>query len=444
MSNQIIKDLGDGLILRRATPDDTEALVAFNGRVHADPDSEEEFKGVAAWVRDLMTRPHPTFDPADFTIVEDTAAEKIVSSLNLINQTWTYDGVEFGVGRPELVGTDPEYRRRGLIREQFDLIHQWSTERGQKVQAITGIPYYYRMFGYEMALTLGGGRIGHLPQMPKLKDDEREPYVFRPATKTDIPFITEVYQRALERNLVGCRRTSAYWQYEIDGKSTQNIQRSELRLIEIADGELVGFIQHAKTVCNPVIILWSYELNAGISWLDVTPSVIRYLVKTGKEFAAKKDKIELSGYRFGLGVDHPAFQVLPGRMPRVEKPYAWYIRVADLPDFLLHIGSELERRLADSYLVGHTGDLKISFYRSAVKLSFEKGALKGVDSYQPEHNEDADVLFPDLTFLRVLFGYESFDVVENAFPDCFACTDQGRALIPVLFPQKNSYVWAIA
>jgi hypothetical protein len=277
-----------------------------------------------------------------------------------------------------------------------------------------------------------------------LKDDEQEPYLFRPATQTDIPFIKKVYQRALERNLVGCRRDAAYWQYEIDGKSTQNIQRSELRLIETADGEMVGFIQHAATVWAPLINLWSYELKSDISWLDVTPSVIRYLVKTGNEYASRKDKIELSGYNFGLGAEHPAFLVLSGRMPRIDKPYAWYIRVADMPDFLLHIGSVLERRLAGSYLVGHTGDLKISFYRSAVKLTFEKGALKDVESYQPKTNEDADVLFPDLTFLRVLFGYESFDIVENAFPDCFARNDQGRALIPVLFPQKNSNVWAIA
>ena len=444
MSNQIIKDLGDGLILRRATQNDTEALVAFNSRIHADTDSEEEFEGVGFWVRDLMTRPHPTFDPADFTIVEDSAAEKIVSSLNLINQTWTYGGVEFGVGRPELVGTDPEYRRRGLVREQFDLIHQWSAERGHKVQTITGIPYYYRMFGYEMALTLGGGRIGYLPHTPKLKDDEQEPYLFRTAAKADIPFIMKVYQHALERNLVGCRRDAAYWQYEIDGKSPKNIQRSELRLIETADGERVGFIQHAATIWNAIINLWGYELKAGISWLDVTPSVIRYLVKTGKEYAARKEKIELAGYNFGLGVEHPAFQVLPGRMPRTNNPYAWYIRVVDIPDFLFHIRPVLEQRLSNSYLVGHSGELKISFYRSAVKLTFEKGALKGVESYQPEHNEDADVLFPDLTFLRVLFGYQSFDVVENAFPDCFARTDQGRALVPVLFPQKNSNIWAIA
>jgi len=285
MSNNIIKDLGNGLILRRANKEDTEALVEFNGRIHAEPGSDDPQEGVAAWVCDLMTRPHPTFDPADFTIVEDTAAGKIVSSLNLINQTWRYDGVEFGVGRSELVGTDPEYRRRGLVREQFNLIHQWSAERGHKLQSITGIPYYYRLFGYEMTLALGGGRIGYLPHEPKLKDDEHEPFVLRPGTEADIPFIMDVYERALARNLVGCQRDASYWQYEINGKSVQNINRSELRLIESAEGEGVGFIQHAPLVWNPVINMWGYELKAGISWLDVTPSVIRYLIKTGKRYA---------------------------------------------------------------------------------------------------------------------------------------------------------------
>ena len=99
----MIKELGSGLILRQATKADTEALVEFNGRIHADPGSDDPQEGVAAWVRDLMTRPHPTFDPADFTIGEDRTAAKIVTSLNLINQTWSYEGVEFRVGRPELV-----------------------------------------------------------------------------------------------------------------------------------------------------------------------------------------------------------------------------------------------------------------------------------------------------------------------------------------------------
>jgi hypothetical protein len=57
------------------------------------------------------------------------------------------------------------------------------TERGHKVQAITGIPYYYRLFGYEMALDLAGRRFGFEANVPKLKDGEEEPYRIRPAAE---------------------------------------------------------------------------------------------------------------------------------------------------------------------------------------------------------------------------------------------------------------------
>jgi GNAT superfamily N-acetyltransferase len=117
MSRTTIRDLGDGLLLRRSTPEDGEALVSFHARVLSEDERERPY--LAAWVRDLMERPHPTFDHGDFALVEDTATGEIVSSLCLISQTWSYDGIEFGVGRPELVATDPDYRRRGLIRAQM-------------------------------------------------------------------------------------------------------------------------------------------------------------------------------------------------------------------------------------------------------------------------------------------------------------------------------------
>ena len=118
----ILRDLGDGLVLRHATPADAEALAAFNSRIHSD--SDEPDLRIGAHTHDLLTRPHPTFAPDDFTIVEHTPTGRIVSSLSLINQEWAYAGLPFGVGRPEIVGTLPEFRQRGLVRMQFELIHQ--------------------------------------------------------------------------------------------------------------------------------------------------------------------------------------------------------------------------------------------------------------------------------------------------------------------------------
>ncbi len=228
----ILQDMGDGLILRRSTVEDAEALAEFNAAIHAEPDIPHDGLRVAAWVRDLLTTQHPTFGSGDFTIVEDSHSGKIVSSLNLISQTWSYAGIEFGVGRPELVGTQPEYRKRGLVRAQFDIVHGWSAERGEPVQAITGIPYYYRQFGYEMALNLSGGRTGFTPQIPKLKEDEVEPYRVRPARAEDIPLLSELYGQLCKRSMVSCMWREADWRYHLERMSADNVNRYELRVVE--------------------------------------------------------------------------------------------------------------------------------------------------------------------------------------------------------------------
>ena len=106
-SELFIRDLGDGLILRRASMEDAEALADINGRMHSDEGPDKPDLRIAAWIRDLVARPHPTLKPADFTIVEETATGRIVSTLCSIPQTWMYEGVEFGMCLPELVFTLP-------------------------------------------------------------------------------------------------------------------------------------------------------------------------------------------------------------------------------------------------------------------------------------------------------------------------------------------------
>jgi len=110
------RTLAGGLVLRTAIEADAEALEAFNRRVHGTDGSPAA--GIGAWARDLALGRHPTFRAADFLVVTEPREDAIVSSLNLIAQRWTYDGVGFGVGQPELVGTDSEYRKRGLVRDR--------------------------------------------------------------------------------------------------------------------------------------------------------------------------------------------------------------------------------------------------------------------------------------------------------------------------------------
>ena len=146
-------DLGDGLTLRGASLDDRTELVEFNAAMHAD--TNVPGSALAEWTRDLFDLPHPMFRAErDVTVVEDATSGRIVSALFLIPQMWSYAGVPIRVGQPELIATHPEYRRRGLVRAQFDVIHQRSRADGQLWQFISGIPWYYRQFGYTYALDL--------------------------------------------------------------------------------------------------------------------------------------------------------------------------------------------------------------------------------------------------------------------------------------------------
>jgi hypothetical protein len=437
----ILRDLGNGLVLRRSTIEDAEPLAEFNGRIHGD--DEQDGMRIAAWTRDLLTRTHPTFHPDDFTIVEETASGRIVSSMNLIPQTWSYEGIEFGVGRPELVGTAPEYRNRGLVRAQFEEIHRWSAERGHQVQVITGIPYYYRLFGYEMALDLAGRRVGYESHVPKLKDGEQEAYRIRPAGDADLALISGLYERAIQRHAVACIRTPEIFKYELDGQSENNADHYPMLMIEDLSGETLGYFQHPTYLGQTGLsVLW-YELKPGVSWLAVTPAVVRYMWNQGQEYA-KRDGRSCSSFAFMLGTEHPAYQALGRNLPDVRTPYAFYVRVPDLVAFLNHIKPALEKRIAGSIAAGHSLEIRISFYRQGLRLRIEKGRITAIEAWKPSPEEGGSIAFPERTFLQIVFGYRSYDELHQSFADCWCDSQEVQALINILFPKKPSDVFPVA
>jgi hypothetical protein len=438
------RDLGGGLTLRRATPADVDAVVTFNRHIH---DGEFEQRGelprVSVWVRDLAEDTHPTFRVADFLVVEDTATGKIVSSSNLISQTWFYEDIPFPVGRPELVGTLEEYRNRGLVRATFDGLHALSAERGELLQGITGIPYYYRQFGYEMAVSLDGGRDYFVPQqIPALPKDQSEPVNLRPATEADLPFLVEASRLTTRRCALSACWDADLFRHEISGKRPENVNVRVPVVIETPAGQPVGIAAHPNFLWGDRIALTFIELLPGQSWFEIVPAVMRYLVKVGQSYAAQEKDKTLGRVFFALGAQHPAYDVLTHLSVADPRAYTWYLRVPDLPGFIRHVAPVLERRLANSNCAGLTVDIPITFYRGGLRLAFEKGRLTVAEPLSIPWG-DANAAFPGLTFLIILFGHRSLDEVMYAFPDCW----RNRELGPVfdaLFPRMPSAIWPIS
>lgn len=216
MPSELIQ-LEDNLVLRAATIDDAEQTIELNRFVHGNPEKNEPSDDVAAWTADLFAGYNDAIGPSDFTVVEDTKTGKIVSTICLMSQVWNIGGIDTPMGMPEIVGTHPDYRRRGLVRKQFDLMHQWSADRGQLFNTILGIPNYYRQFGYEYAIDAYGGSVTSLDLLKevKLKDDEKIPFTARDAERSDAPFISGIYKNIHDRAFVTVARTPQIFETEL-------------------------------------------------------------------------------------------------------------------------------------------------------------------------------------------------------------------------------------
>ena len=440
MSNSfgLPKNLGDGLVLRWATPADTKELAAFNVRIHSD-DLDDPETWLARWTEDLMRGDHPTTRASDFTVVVDENADgKIISSLNLISQTWAYDGIPFGVGRPELVGTDPDYRRRGLVRQQMTAVHAKSASRGELVQAITGIPWYYRLFGYGMALDLGGSRDFLWDRPGNNTKVEEEAYQIRPATEADWPILQTLYETHNRGALISRLRDEATWRYELTIPDPTSIYARHFYLVElVGTTQPIAYVEY-KQFGNTYFIR-ELGVRSGHSWRAVGLYLTRYFKKLANVLVEKEEK-RLRGVTFGLGIGHPIYEALGRQLEKQGLPYAWYIRVPDLPAFLRHIAPVLEKRLAESVLAGHSGTCRVNLYRQQFSLVFAQGKLQKVGSYEPKHVEDGDLQFPDSTFLSLLFGRNSWEELNAVHADCFPRTAEAAVLASILFPKKPSWV----
>src|SRR5207249_8084435 len=136
--------------------------------------------------------------------------------------------------------------------------------------------------------------------------------------------------------------------------------------------------------------VWLLEFVQGVNAQTAMPSVLRALHTYGLNMElARPDAPALSEVGLYLGTTHPVHEVLGDDLDRAkEPPYAWYVRVKDLPAFLMHIAPALEKRLAASPVAGYTGDIKLDFYRGGLCMVFEQGRLRAVENWRTQDFEE--------------------------------------------------------
>ncbi len=419
--------LDGGLILRRATQYDIERLAEFNVRIHGEA-------RLAGSVRDLMSGAHPVCRAGDFLLVEDPANNHaLAASLCLIGQMWRYDDIPFAVGQPELVGTDPAYRNRGLMRILFEAVHALSAAHGDRVQAITGIPWIYRQVGYEYALDLGGSRQMDLGRVPALAEGAAEPFRVRPAGEADLPALIALHETGSAHYPIRNSLSLDDWRYDLSGRSPDAYYSARLSLIETPEGRPAGYCRILGRIEEGALMVEEVWTAPGVALPAMLPSLLRALKQDAQAAGAV-------GLHFWLGRDHLLYHALDRLLSPLRPPYAFFLRVPDLAGFVRVVAPALERRLARGPLAGTSGALRLNFYTDGLALTLAGGritAVEALDGCVAEGQHDA--AFPPGVFLKLLFGYKPLAALREAYPDCLA-SDEAALLLDALFPAAPSYI----
>ena len=440
------RDLGDGLVARWSTAADIEGIAelysnVFRGKLE-DPPNERMMK----WARDLGSNRHPSANTGDFAVVEDTRSNTIVAALVVLQQGLTYDDVVFTIGRPEAVASHPEYRNRGLVRAIFEMLHARSEQRGDLAQAITGISYFYRQFEYEYAIDLGGERRLPLSTLPELAKDTTEPYQLRRATRADLLELRVLYERECRNPLAATPLVTTpfdetYWNWVLGDQNPESGQGFTAYMLVDAAGANAGYVLGGRLRWGQTYPVFGISTHEGVPLFKAVPSILRNLKQIAETTPPWRDEGKsATSLTLMLGDAHQVYGVLSEEwVTRAEKPYAWYVRVPDVPAFIRHIAPVLEQRLAHSLAAGYSGECKLDFYRSGLKLVFEQGKLTTAEPWRrPAWGDRGQAGFPPLVFLQLLFGRRSLDELRHAFPDVWAEEEQA-VLLNALFPKRHSW-----
>jgi hypothetical protein len=140
-------------------------------------------------------------------------------------------------------------------------------------------------------------------------------------------------------------------------------------------------------------------------------------------------------------IDSLVDSTFPGKV--ASFPYAWYIRIADIPQFIRTIAPVLERRLERSGANQYSGELKVSFYDfTGITFTFEAGKIISVECVEME-DEDSDAAFPYSYFINVLLGHRTTREITHIIREAYA-NRKARVLMEAMFPRQRSWLMPLA
>ncbi|MCV2392893.1 GNAT family N-acetyltransferase [Actinotalea sp. M2MS4P-6] len=405
--------VGDGLVLRAARPGELDQI----GALLTDRGEADDAVDHRLVVED------PDLGWSACAVVVD--GDRVVATASLLDEQVRVGQVVLPAGQVELVAVAESHEHRGLARALMDWAHERSAQRGHLLQVMIGIPYFYRLFGYEYAIDIapareltgevaiagaGGGRLraateADLSVLAALQD------IAQSAFDVAVPHPPARWRALLAHS------ASRTWVLERDG-----VVVASARVRDDEDGLLVA--EPAATDRGAAFALLSrlVELSAG--------RTIAAVHRAGTVTGTAWDPV--------LGVADEAAE-------------QYYVRVPDAAGLLDALRPVLDQRIAE--LGRRTGlaglstarrardALVLSTFGAHHSMPFVDGALGPVQTGGPMQGPGVVGGFgvaPD-QLGALLLGSRGFAGLRRLRPDVYGDPELGEALFPPLTADVLSY-----
>lgn len=400
-----------GYRLRWADATDTEELAALADRAHGTDEPDGRAPWVADGVRASLSPDHPSVVRTVFA--EHVATGRAAAMASIIPQTWTVGGHPVRVGRLESFATHPDHRRRGLVGAVIDQLHTEADDLGCHLTVISGLPWFYRRYGYEYALSHEGGWGVVWP-------DDLPTAEIRPLAADDIDAAQALEATLASDSHVWCRRTLDHWKAALDGAIVDGADGSETTHALTAGGALSGYVTARRRTAGGALVVTELALADPGAFGPGLIAALRPLAGAGT-----------LGVYLQLGADHPVYAAWPDGCDLPIRPSAWYVRVPDWSTVF---------RAVPTGFGDHTGELWLSEYVEGVRLDLDRGRVVAAAAWDPTRDRAPHTAaFPPGTLAKLVLGYRSLDQLLDAYPDVEL--DEGPAeLLRRAFPPRPSHL----
>lgn len=392
----------DGIVVRSAQAGDVEQILAMVGdRLDENgvPDAAAALAGVDG--------------PGRFVVAVD--GDRVVAVTALWQDRVRVGPTVLPSGQIDFVASLAGYGGRGLVRDLMNMVLARSAARGDLVQVMLGIPYFYRQFGfsyvipvptpYELradadlavpdGLEVREAGPGDLPGVRRLQDAVQAGY------DVAMPHSDDTWRSLAAAETVAFRVVN-------DGSAMSGFARHK-----IGAGQAAGDGPHDITVAEVAAI--------GVGPVRALLADARTQARGGNVMVKDRPGAAVSAVLPAIGLAH-------------QETDMYMVRVADPVALLDALRPTLSARLKASHFARESGDLLVSYYRGGVVLTYSAGAVTAVRSAQGKQGPVAaggigvppDVL-PDL-----LFGPHGAARLEHLHADCNLGPQ--RTLADALFP----------